>query len=57
MLLFLRLNHHLWDMEMVQKVIRDKSSDADFDDVLMRSSVDITPNADMHTFIIMNNDH
>ena len=24
---------------------------------LMRSSVDITPNADMHTFIIMNNDH
>ena len=33
MLLFLRLNRHLWDMEMVQKVIRDKSSDADFDDV------------------------
>ena len=32
MLLFLRLNRHLWDMEMVQKVIRDKSSDADFDD-------------------------
>ena len=23
MLLFLRLNHHLWDMEMVQKVFRD----------------------------------
>ena len=33
MLLFLRLNRHLWDMEMVPKVIRDKSSDADFDDV------------------------
>ena len=33
MLLFLCLNRHFWDMEMVQKVVRDKSSDIDFDNV------------------------
>ena len=33
MLLFLHLNRHLWDMEMVQKVVRDKCDDADFDNV------------------------
>ena len=33
MLLFLCLNRHLWDMEMVQKVVRDMGSDADLDNV------------------------
>lgn len=31
MILFLRLNRHLWDMDMVQKVVRDRASDADAD--------------------------
>ena len=33
MLLFLRLNLHLWDTEMVQKLVRDTCNDADFDNV------------------------
>ena len=33
MLLFLSWNLHLWDMEVVQKVVRDKCDDANFDNV------------------------
>ena len=32
MILFLRLNRHLWNMEMVQKVVRDKDKGNDGDD-------------------------
>ena len=63
-ILFLCWNCHSWDMEMVQKVIRDMCDNANFDNVSDEYSLDITltlilkstlAHSMLHASIMMNN--